>query len=106
MTASFSESPVDDAALAWFDALGHEALQGPRDTDAATQSAAGSAAAGPTYGAPHAARRRLLGLLGPTHGFTAPWPLLRAAFTEPNVRGADAFVLVTRGAMRVGGSRR
>jgi ferredoxin len=51
---------------------------------------------------PHAAGRRLLGLLGPTHGFTAPWPLLRAAATVPAVRGVDAFVLVTRGAMRVG----
>ena len=49
---------------------------------------------------PPAPGRRLLGLFGPTHGFTAPWPLLRAAFTEPSVRGIDAFVLVTRGAMR------
>ena len=52
--------------------------------------------------APHTAGRRLLGLLGPTHGFTAPWPLLRAAWTIAGVRGVDAFVLVTRGAMRVG----
>lgn len=48
------------------------------------------------------AGRRLLGLVGPTHGFTAPWPLLRAAATEPGVCGVDAFVVVTRGAMRVG----
>jgi ferredoxin len=52
--------------------------------------------------APPAAGRRMLGLLGPTHGFTAPWPLLRAALTVPGVRGVDAFVLVTRGAMRFG----
>jgi len=52
--------------------------------------------------APKPPGRRLLGLLGPTHGFTAPWPLLRAAATAPGARGVDAFVLVTRGAMRVG----
>ena len=52
--------------------------------------------------APPAPGRRLLGLLGPTHGFTAPWPLVRAAMTLPAVRGTDAFVVVTRGAMRVG----
>ena len=47
--------------------------------------------------------RRLLGLLAPTHGFTAPWPLVKAALTLPNVRGTDAFVLVTRGGTRVAG---
>ena len=63
----------------------------------------GDPAAGvPAIAAPPPSGRRLLGLLGPTHGFTAPWPLLRAALTEPRVRGADAFVLMTRGAMRVG----
>ena len=46
--------------------------------------------------------RRLLGLLGPTHGFTAPWPVVRAAATTPRVWGVDAFVLMTRGAMRAG----
>ncbi|MCL4553958.1 MAG: EFR1 family ferrodoxin [Actinobacteria bacterium] len=46
---------------------------------------------------------RLLGFLGPTHGFTAPWPLVKAAIRTPNVRGADAFVLVTRGGTRVAG---
>lgn len=51
----------------------------------------------------HPPGRRLLGLLGPTHGFTAPWPLVKAALTVPRVRGTEAFVLVTRGAMRVGG---
>lgn len=47
--------------------------------------------------------RRLLGLLAPTHGFTAPWPLVKAAFTLPEVRGVDSFVLVTRGGIRFGG---
>lgn len=46
--------------------------------------------------------RRLLGLLAPTHGFTAPWPLVKAAFALPGVRGTDVFVLVTRGGTRVG----
>ena len=47
--------------------------------------------------------RRLLGLLAPTHGFTAPWPLVKAALTLPDVRGSDVFVLVTRGGTRVAG---
>ncbi len=46
---------------------------------------------------------RLLGLLAPTHGFTAPWPLVKAAITQPNVRGTDVFVLVTRGGTRIAG---
>jgi len=69
-----------------------------RGAAAEVRSTAMTAASWP----PPAAGRRLLGLLGPTHGFTAPWPLLRAAATVPAVRGVDAFVLVTRGAMRVG----
>ena len=48
-------------------------------------------------------KRRLLGLLAPTHGFTAPWPLVKIALTQPDVRGIDAFVLVTRGGTRIGG---
>jgi ferredoxin len=46
---------------------------------------------------------RLLGLLAPTHGFTAAWPIMKAALTIPHVRGVDAFVLVTRGGTRVAG---
>ncbi|MBU4555281.1 MAG: EFR1 family ferrodoxin [Actinobacteria bacterium] len=46
---------------------------------------------------------RLIGLFGPTHGFTTTWPILRAAMTIPNVRGRDAFVLVTRGGTKVAG---
>jgi len=48
-------------------------------------------------------RRRLLGLLAPTHGFTAPWPLVKTALTQPSVRGVDAFVLVSRGGTCIGG---
>ncbi|MDY0341376.1 MAG: (4Fe-4S)-binding protein, partial [Coriobacteriia bacterium] len=47
--------------------------------------------------------RTLLGILGPTHGFTATWPVLKTALTIPGVRGTDAFVLVTRGGTRVAG---
>jgi ferredoxin len=47
--------------------------------------------------------RMLLGLLAPTHGFTAPWPIVKAALTLPKVRGIDAFVLVTRGGTRMAG---
>jgi Pyruvate/2-oxoacid:ferredoxin oxidoreductase delta subunit len=47
--------------------------------------------------------RLLLGLLAPTHGFTAPWPLVKAAVTLRGVRGVDVFVLVTRGGTRVAG---
>ena len=50
---------------------------------------------------PHS--RRLIGVLAPTHGFTAPWPLIKAALTVPWVHGTDVFVLVTRGGTRVGG---
>lgn len=49
------------------------------------------------------ATRDLVGLLGPTHGFTTTWPVLKAALTLPNVRGTDAFVLVTRGGTRIAG---
>jgi ferredoxin len=47
--------------------------------------------------------RTLLGLLAPTHGFTAPWPIIKSALTIPHVRGVDAFVLVTRGGTRIAG---
>lgn len=44
----------------------------------------------------------LLGLLHPTHGFTAPWNNLRFALRLPRGRGAPAFVLVTRGGTKAG----
>ncbi len=56
----------------------------------------------PSGGTPRPTAGRLLGLLSPTHGFTATWPLVEAALTLPGVRGTDAFVLVTRGGMRIG----
>ncbi len=49
------------------------------------------------------ASRRLVGLLAPTHGFTAPWPLIKAALTVPDVRGTDVFILVTRGGTKIAG---
>ncbi|MDP2233781.1 MAG: EFR1 family ferrodoxin [Actinomycetota bacterium] len=47
---------------------------------------------------------QLIGLLGPTHGFTTTWPILKAAMTIPGVRDVDAFVLVTRGGTKVAGT--
>ena len=46
--------------------------------------------------------RRLIGVLAPTHGFTAPWGAIVHAATVPDVRGADVFVLVTRAGWYVG----
>lgn len=43
-----------------------------------------------------AAGRRMLGVLAPTHGFTAPWAALTHAATVHGVRGADVFAVVTR----------
>jgi ferredoxin len=52
-----------------------------------------AAAGGPSH---------LLGLLAPTHGFTAPWQAIRFALGLPRGRGTHAFVAVTRGAVRFG----
>jgi len=57
----------------------------------------------PTASASPPGEKRLLGLMAPTHGFTAPWPLLKAAWTQPDVRGVDAFVFVSRGGVRLAG---
>ena len=110
-------SPEGSAAACVYDAVevvvwsgtGNSRWVAERVAAAARARAAGAdvrstAAARPVAGVndTSAPGRRLLGLVGPTHGFTAPWPLLRAAVTEPSVRGVDAFVLVTRGAMRFG----
>lgn len=46
--------------------------------------------------------RRLLGILTPTHGFTAPWAVLAYATTVPGVRGADVFVVATRAGWYIG----
>ena len=44
----------------------------------------------------------LLGLVFPTHGFTAPWPVLRFALGLPRRRDTHAVVIATRGALRIG----
>jgi Pyruvate/2-oxoacid:ferredoxin oxidoreductase delta subunit len=44
----------------------------------------------------------MLGVLMPTHAFTAPWPVLRFVLGAPLGRGAAAFVLATRGGTKFG----
>ncbi|MFQ3548407.1 MAG: EFR1 family ferrodoxin [Armatimonadota bacterium] len=44
----------------------------------------------------------LLGILGPTHGFTAPWLLIKFAIMLPFAFGVNAFVILTRGGTRIG----
>ena len=46
--------------------------------------------------------RRLLGLVFPTHGFTAPWPVLRLAWRLPRGRGTHALVMPTRAGTKLG----
>lgn len=52
--------------------------------------------------APFVDPRHLIGLLSPTHGFTAPWGVIRRACALPRGQGAHAFVIATRGATPVG----
>jgi len=51
---------------------------------------------------PKPERGELLGVLMPTHAFTAPWPVIRFVLRAPLGRGAAAFVLATRGALKFG----
>jgi ferredoxin len=44
----------------------------------------------------------LLGLTMPTHGFTAPWAMLRFALRLPRRRGTHAVVSATRAGSRIG----
>ena len=44
----------------------------------------------------------LLILTLPTHGFAAPWPVLRFAVDLPRRAGHDAVVLATRGGLKIG----
>ena len=44
----------------------------------------------------------LLGLVMPTHGFTAPWPMLRFALRLPRRRGTHAVVVATRAGSKIG----
>ncbi len=43
----------------------------------------------------------LLGVVFPTHGFTAPWHVIRYALRLPSGRGKHAFVVVTRAGSRI-----
>ncbi len=45
---------------------------------------------------------QLVGLVGPTHGFTAPWWMIHFALCLPPGQGTHAFVLFTRGAVMQG----
>jgi len=44
----------------------------------------------------------LLGLFLPTHGFTAPWVMIRFALGLPAGEGAHAFISATRGGTKIG----
>jgi ferredoxin len=44
----------------------------------------------------------LLGLLMPTHGFTAPWPMIRFALRLPPGNGTHSFVVPTRAGLKIG----
>ena len=112
MVTSGSEWKQDATERSVFDAVDLVAWSGTGNTRHVAERIAEAARArgavalvltAVSAGEEHPATRRLLGLLGPTHGFTAPWPLLKTALTLPDVRGTDAFVLVTRGGTRVGG---
>lgn len=48
---------------------------------------------------------RLLGLLLPAHGFTAPWSIIRFTARLPWGRGMHAFVAATRGGSKIGPCR-
>ena len=55
----------------------------------------------PDQGAEQGAQR-LLGLVFPTHAFTAPWPVLRLACRLPRGGGTHAFVVPTRAGTKFG----
>lgn len=44
----------------------------------------------------------MLGLVFPTHGFTAPWHILRFAWGLPRGRGEAAFCVATRAGLKLG----
>ena len=50
----------------------------------------------------HAGPASLLGLVMPTHGFTAPWPMIRFALRLPRRRGTHAVVMPTRAGTKIG----
>lgn len=49
------------------------------------------------------ASSRLVGVLTPTHGFTAPWHAIRHVCRMPRGGGSDAFVLATRAGTKAWG---
>jgi len=49
-----------------------------------------------------AGEEMLLGLVMPTHGFTAPWAMLRFALRLPRRRGTHAVVVATRAGLKIG----
>lgn len=59
-------------------------------------------AAGQTAPAPPTAADAVLVLIFPTHGFTAPWSVLRHVWSLPRRRGVMALPLATRGGTRWG----
>jgi Pyruvate/2-oxoacid:ferredoxin oxidoreductase delta subunit len=44
----------------------------------------------------------LVGLMAPTHGFTAPWLMIKHAWHMPRVRFTQAWVAATRGGLKIG----
>lgn len=44
----------------------------------------------------------LFGFVMPTHGFTAPWPMIKFVLKLPRGRGAHAFAIVGRGGSKIG----
>lgn len=44
----------------------------------------------------------LIGIVMPTHGFTAPWHVIRFVFRLPRSNGAHSFVVATRAGTKVG----
>ncbi len=49
--------------------------------------------------------KSVMGLFLPTHGFTAPWVMIRFALSLPAGEGTHAFVSVTRGGTKIGNSQ-
>ena len=47
-------------------------------------------------------RDELVGIVTPTHGFTAPWAVLKFVFSLPRRPGVPAFVLATQGCVKLG----
>lgn len=44
----------------------------------------------------------LFGFVMPTHGFTAPWPMIKFVLRLPRGRGAHTFAIVGRGGSKIG----